>query len=110
MAERTRDGLVAARDQGRTGGQWPKLSPRQARIAQDMYDQTGPDGRRADTVAEIVSEFGVSPPPSTATSSAGAADRRRSESVDLGRYETLIMGTGCERVQRPLWPAMTLVT
>ena len=53
MAERTRDGLAAARARGRTGGQRPKLTPRQARIAQDMYDQTGPDGRRAHTVTEI---------------------------------------------------------
>ena len=62
MAERTRDGLAAARARGRTGGQRPKLSPRQARIAQEMYDQLGPDGRRAHTVAEIAAEFGVSRP------------------------------------------------
>jgi len=62
MAERTRDGLAAARARGRTGGQRPKLSPRQARIAQDMYDQTGPDGKWAHTVSEIASEFGVSRP------------------------------------------------
>ena len=62
MAERTHDGLAAARARGRTGGQRPKLSPRQARIAQEMYDQLGPDGRRAHTVAEIAAEFGVSRP------------------------------------------------
>ncbi len=62
MAERTRDGLAAARARGRTGGQRPKLSPRQARIAQEMYEAVGPDGRRAHTVAEIASEFGVSRP------------------------------------------------
>ncbi|MHB8324048.1 MAG: recombinase family protein [Candidatus Dormibacteria bacterium] len=62
MAERTRDGPAAARARGRTGGQRPKLSPRQARIAHEMYDQTGPDGRRAHTVAEIAAEFGVSRP------------------------------------------------
>lgn len=62
MAERTRDGLAAARARGRTGGQKPKLTPRQARIAQDMYDQLGPDGLRAHTVAEIAAEFGVSRP------------------------------------------------
>ena len=27
-----------------------------------MYDQLGPDGRRAHTVAEIAAEFGVSRP------------------------------------------------
>ena len=62
MAERPRDGLAAARARGRTGGQRPKLSPRQARIAQEMYDQTGPDGRRTHTVAEIAAEFSVSRP------------------------------------------------
>ena len=62
MSERTRDGLAAARARGRTGGQRPKLTPRQAKIARDMYDEVGPDGRRAHTVAEIASEFGVSRP------------------------------------------------
>ena len=62
MAERTRDGLAAARARGRTGGQRPKLSPRQVRIAQEMYEAVGPDGRRTHTVAEIAAEFGVSRP------------------------------------------------
>ena len=44
MSERTMDGLVAARARGRTGGQKPKLTPRQARIAQEMYDEAGPVG------------------------------------------------------------------
>src|SRR5262249_53003209 len=62
MSERTRDGLVAARARGRTGGQKPKLTPRQARIAQAMYDETGPDGKRRYTVAQIANEFGVTRP------------------------------------------------
>lgn len=62
MSERTRDGLAAARARGRSGGQRPKLTPRQAKIAQDMYDEVGSDGRRAHTVAEIAAEFGVSRP------------------------------------------------
>lgn len=62
MSERTRDGLVAARARGRTGGQKPKLTARQGKIAQDMYDELGPDGRRAHTVAEIAAEFGVTRP------------------------------------------------
>ena len=33
MSERTMDGLAAARARGRNGGQKPKLTPRQARIA-----------------------------------------------------------------------------
>ena len=62
MSERTLDGLAAARARGRTGGQKPKLTPRQARIAQDMYEEAGPDGRRVHTVAQIAAEFGVSRP------------------------------------------------
>lgn len=62
MSERTRDGLDAARARGRTGGQKPKLTARQAKIAQDMYDELGPDGRRAHTVQQIADEFGVTRP------------------------------------------------
>ena len=62
MSERTRDGLAAARARGRTGGQKAKLTPRQAKIAQDMYEEMGRDGRRAHTVAKIAAEFGVSRP------------------------------------------------
>lgn len=62
MSERTRDGLEAARARGRTGGQKPKLTPRQARIAQAMYDEKGEDGRRRYTVAQIAAEFGVTRP------------------------------------------------
>jgi len=62
MSERTRDGLDAARARGRTAGQKPKLTPRQAKIAQAMYDQIGADGRRAYTVQQIADEFGVTRP------------------------------------------------
>lgn len=62
MSERTRDGLAAARARGRTGGQKPKLGPRQVRLARQMYEETGPDGKRAHTVAEIAAEFGVTRP------------------------------------------------
>jgi DNA invertase Pin-like site-specific DNA recombinase len=62
MSERTRDGLDAARARGRTGGQKPKLTARQAKIAQDMYDELGADGRRAHTVQQIADEFGVTRP------------------------------------------------
>jgi DNA invertase Pin-like site-specific DNA recombinase len=62
MSERTRDGLDAARARGRTGGQKPKLTPRQVKIAQDMYDELGDDGRRAHTVQQIADEFGVTRP------------------------------------------------
>ena len=62
MSERTMDGLAAARACSRTGGQKPKLTPRQARIAQQMYGEAGPDGKRRYTVAQIAAEFGVSRP------------------------------------------------
>jgi DNA invertase Pin-like site-specific DNA recombinase len=62
MSERTTDGLAAARARGRTGGQKPKLGRRQAKIARDMYDETGEDGKRKYTVAQIAAEFGVSRP------------------------------------------------
>jgi DNA invertase Pin-like site-specific DNA recombinase len=62
MSERTRDGLEAARTRGRSGGQRPKLTPRQAKIAQAMYEETAPDARRAHTVQQIADEFGVTRP------------------------------------------------
>ena len=62
MSERTMDGLSAARARGRTGGQKPKLGPRQVKLAREMYDELGEDGRRRHTVAQIAAEFGVSRP------------------------------------------------
>jgi DNA invertase Pin-like site-specific DNA recombinase len=62
MSERTMDVLAAARARGRTGGQKPKLGPRQVRLARQMYDETGRDGKRRYTVAQIAGEFGVSRP------------------------------------------------
>ena len=62
MSERTMDGLAAARARGRTGGQKPKLGPRQVKLARGMYEETGADGRRLYTVAQIAAEFGVSRP------------------------------------------------
>ncbi len=62
MSERTREGLAAGRARGRTGGRKPKLTPRQAKMAQAMYDERGPDGKRAYTVQHIAEEFGVTRP------------------------------------------------
>ncbi|MEV5710621.1 recombinase family protein [Actinoallomurus sp. NPDC052274] len=62
MSERTLDGLEAARARGRTGGQKPKLGPRQVTLARQMYEETGPDGKRRYTVAQIAAEFGVTRP------------------------------------------------
>ena len=62
MSERPMEGLAAARARGRTGGQKPKLTPCQARVAQQMYDETSPDGKRRYTVAQTAAEFGVTRP------------------------------------------------
>jgi DNA invertase Pin-like site-specific DNA recombinase len=62
MSERTMDGLAAAPARGRTGGQKPKLTPRQAHIAQTMYEEVGSDSKRRYTVAQIAAEFGVTRP------------------------------------------------
>ena len=62
MSERTLDGLAAARARGNTGGQKPKLTPRQARIARQMYEETDANGGRPHTVAQIAAEFGVTRP------------------------------------------------
>jgi DNA invertase Pin-like site-specific DNA recombinase len=62
MSERTMDGLAAARARGRTGGQKPKLGPRQVKLARQMYDETSDDGKRKHTVADIAAEFGVTRP------------------------------------------------
>ncbi|MEV6135671.1 recombinase family protein [Nocardia sp. NPDC051990] len=45
MSERTRDGLAAARARVRTGGQKPKLDPRQAFPARQMYDELDETGK-----------------------------------------------------------------
>jgi DNA invertase Pin-like site-specific DNA recombinase len=62
LVERTSQGLAAARARGRVGGQKPKLTPRQARNAQGMYDELGEDGKRKYTVAEIATAYGVTRP------------------------------------------------
>jgi len=53
MSERTMDGLAAARVRGRTGGQKPKLGPRQVKLARQMYEfkKRGLE-RRPDYVAQ----------------------------------------------------------
>jgi len=61
MSERTMEGLAASRARGRTGGQKPKLGPRQVTIARQRYDEVDEQGRRH-TVAQIAAEFGVTRP------------------------------------------------
>lgn len=62
MSERTIDGLSSARARGRTGGQKPKLGPRQVKLAREMYDELDEHGKRRYTVAQIAAEFGVTRP------------------------------------------------
>lgn len=62
IVENTLDGLAAARARGRTGGQKPKLGPKQAQLAQAMYDEVGADGKRRYTVQQIADELRVSRP------------------------------------------------
>ncbi len=62
MSERTRDGLAAARARGRTGGQKPKLGPRQVKLVREMYEEKDAEGKRAHTVERIAQEFGVTRP------------------------------------------------
>jgi DNA invertase Pin-like site-specific DNA recombinase len=59
MVERTHDGLAAARARGRVGGRKQALKPRAAALAQEMYDELGPDGKRKHTVQEIADQLGV---------------------------------------------------
>lgn len=62
IVTRTNEGLEAARARGRTGGRKPKLTARQIADARRMYDETGPDGKRAHTVQEIADAYGVTRP------------------------------------------------
>jgi len=62
MSERTIDGLSAARARGRTGGQKPKLGPRQIKLAREMYEGVDEHGKRRCTVNQIATEFGVTRP------------------------------------------------
>lgn len=62
IVEGTREGLEAARARGRTGGQKPKLKPRQVQLARQMYEEAGDDGKRRYTVQQIAEEFGVTRP------------------------------------------------
>jgi DNA invertase Pin-like site-specific DNA recombinase len=64
IVEGTRERLAAARARGRVGGRVggrkAKLGRRQIELAQAMYAETGDDGKRRHTVADIAAEFGVS--------------------------------------------------
>jgi DNA invertase Pin-like site-specific DNA recombinase len=59
VTESTREGLAAARARGRVGGRPRKLTAAQAVLARQLYDERGPDGKRACTVAQIAATLGV---------------------------------------------------
>jgi hypothetical protein len=58
----TVDCSVLALELPLAGGQRSKLGPRQVKLAREMYEETGSDGKRAHTVAEIAAELGVTRP------------------------------------------------
>lgn len=45
-----------------TGGQKPKLGPRQVKLARELYDEVDEIGKRKHTVQQIANEFGVTRP------------------------------------------------
>ena len=89
MSERTMDGLAAARARGRTGGQKPKLGPRQVALARAMYAELGEDGKRRYTVEQIAAEFGVTRPTiyrHLAAASTKLPPRQADSPGNIGRY------------------------
>jgi len=62
IVEGTNEGLAAARARGRTGGRKPKLSPAQVKLASELYDKKGADGKREHTVNQIAAMLGVTKP------------------------------------------------
>jgi DNA invertase Pin-like site-specific DNA recombinase len=59
IVEGTHEGLEAARARGRKGGRPAALSPAQVERAREMYEATGPDGKRAFTVDQIAARLRV---------------------------------------------------
>jgi hypothetical protein len=109
MSERTMDGLAATQARGRTDGQKPKFGPRQVRPARQMYDETGNDGKRRYTVAEIAAEFGVTRPTIYRALSDAEDSHLLAKAFTFVAAPTLIggaLGAGVRPVIsiRPRWP------
>lgn len=54
-----RRALLQVQGTARRQARRQSLGPRQLGLAREMYDETGPDGKRRYTVQEIADEFGV---------------------------------------------------
>jgi DNA invertase Pin-like site-specific DNA recombinase len=62
IVEGTLEGLASARARGRTGGRPPAMSPDQVKLARQLADQRGTDGRREYTITQVAAMLGVSRP------------------------------------------------
>jgi DNA invertase Pin-like site-specific DNA recombinase len=62
IVEGTLEGLASARARGRTGGHPPAMSADQVKLARQLVDQCGADGRREYTVTQVAVMLGVSRP------------------------------------------------
>ena len=60
--EGTLEGLEPARARGRTGGRPPAMSVNQVKLARQLADQRGADGRHEYTVTQVAEMLGVSRP------------------------------------------------
>lgn len=90
MSECTVDGLEAARARGRTGGQKPRLGPRQVQLARQMYDEVDATGKQKWTVQQIADEFGVT----RSTIYRPPRQQRRPGHVGAGLYQPRSFAAG----------------
>jgi DNA invertase Pin-like site-specific DNA recombinase len=60
--EGTLEGLASAHARGRTGGRPPAMSADQVKLARQLADQRGADGRREYTITQVAAMLGVSRP------------------------------------------------
>jgi DNA invertase Pin-like site-specific DNA recombinase len=62
IVEGTLEGLASARARGRTGGRPPAMSADQVKLARQLVDQRGADGRHEYTITQVAAMLGVSRP------------------------------------------------
>jgi predicted DNA-binding transcriptional regulator AlpA len=62
IVEDTLEGLASARARGRTGGRPLAMSSDQVKLARQLADQLGADGRRAYTITQVAAMLGVGRP------------------------------------------------